>query len=269
MRFRQVLPINASRKMMCAVVAVLSICATSARAAIVFQDNFNRVGPLHGSTPSFTPGGNWTANSGFATDGTKVNASFGFGNFTSSAYVPVPVAVTSGNIYTLSATMLRGLSTDDTAIMIFGFFDATPSWNGGVAVDEGHAIAIAPRNNRPSVNTMLHGSVNAADIGVADGTNGTTFGVRLYETAPNTWAAVAVELSPTNQLIVGQFSPTPISVANIHTIGMISGSLLPPYIDNLTLDVSPVVPEPSTIILGIAGLAGLRLVTLRKKSHRA
>ena len=87
--------------------------------------------------------------------------------------------------------------------MIFGFFDATPSWNGGVPVDEGHAIAIAPRNNRPSVNTMLHGSVNAADIGVADGTNGTTFGVRLYETAPNTWSAVAVELSPTNQVILG------------------------------------------------------------------
>ena len=159
-------------------------------------------------------------------------------DFTTSAYVPLPVAITSGNIYTLSATTYRGLSTDDTAIMIFGFFDATPSWNGGVAVDEGHAVAIAPRNNRAAVSTILNGSFNGTEIGVADGTNGTTFGVRLYETAPNTWSAVAVELSPTNQLILGQ--PTPTSLANIATIGMISGSLLPPYIDNLTLDVTPV-----------------------------
>ncbi len=268
MSFRQVWLHSSFRSMICGGVAWLSICATTVQAATVFQDNFNRVGPLNGSTPSFSAGSNWTANPGFATDGTKVNASFGFTNFTSSAYVPMPVAITSGNIYTLSATMFRGLSTDDTAIMIFGFFDATPSWNGGVPVDEGHAIALAPRNNRASVNTMLHGFVNAADIGVADGTNGTTFGVRLYETAPNAWSAVALELSPTNQLILGQFSPTPISLANIHTIGMISGSLLPPYIDNLTLDVSPV-PEPSTFVLGIASLAGLGLVNLRKKFCRA
>jgi len=68
------------------------------------------------------------------------------------------------------------------------------------------------------------------------------------------------------------FAPTPISLANISTIGMISGSLLPPYIDNLTLDVTPVrdvnpVPEPSTFVLGITGLAGL--VALRKKFPRA
>jgi hypothetical protein len=49
---------------------------------------------------------------------------------------------------------------------------------------------------------------------------------------------------------------------------MISGSLLPPYIDNFTLDVSPV-PEPSAFVLGIAGLAGLRLVSVRKKFRRA
>src|SRR5436190_3575524 len=127
MSFRQELSLSLFRKMMCGVVALLSICATSARAAIVFQDNFNRVGALNGSTPSFTPGGNWTASSGFITDGTKVSGSFGFSDFTTSAYVPMPVAITSGNIYTLSATMLRGLSTDDTAIMIFGFFDAAPS----------------------------------------------------------------------------------------------------------------------------------------------
>ena len=271
MNFRQELPLNLFRKMMYGVVALLSICATSVQAATVFQDNFNRVGPLNGSTPSTTAGSNWTAHPGFSTDGTKVSAAFGLFDFYGAAYVPMPVAITSGNVYTLSATMLRGLSTDDTAIMIFGFFDATPSYNGTVPVDEGHAIAIAPRNNRPSVNTMLHGSVNNADYGVADGTNGTTFGVRLYETAPNTWSAVAVELSPTNQLITGGLSPTPISlarIADIHSIGMISSSLLPPYIDNFTLDVSPVVPEPSTFVLGIAGLAGLRLVTLRKKFPR-
>jgi len=231
------------------------------QATIVFQDNFNRSGPLQGSTPSTTPGGTWTAHPGFATDGSKVNASFGLSAFLESAYVPLPVAITSGNIYTLSATVSRGLSSDDTAIMIFGFFDAAPSWNGGVSVDEGHAIAIAPRNNRPAVQPMLNGSVSATDIPVADGTNGVTYGIRLYETAPNTWSAVAVELTPTNQVI--SFAPTPVSIANIFTIGMISGSLLPPYFDNLTLDVTPV-PEPSTLVLGIAGLAGLGLVTRRK-----
>ena len=263
MSFRQELPLNLFRKMMCGAVALLSICATSARAATVFQDNFNRVGPLNGSTPSTTPGGTWTAQSGFATDGTKVNAGPAF---LQSAYVPMPVTITSGNVYTLSATMFRGLSSDNTAIMIFGFFDATPSWNGSTSVDNGHAIAIAPRNNVPAVQPMLNGFVSASDIPVADGTNGVTYGVRLYETAPNAWSAVAVELTPTNQVI--SFAPTPISLTNIFTIGMISGSTLPPYIDNLTLDVTPV-PEPSTLVLGIAGLAGVGLVTLRKKYRRA
>jgi hypothetical protein len=223
-------------KRMCGVVALLSICATTARAATVIHDNFNRVGPLHGSTPTTTPGSVWTAHSGFATDGNKVNASFSIFGFTEAAYLPLPVPITSGNIYTLSATTYRGLSGDNTAIMIFGFFDATPSWNASAAVDEGHAIAIAPRNNQQGVNSILNGFIGT-DIFVADGTNGVTFGVRLYETAPNQWVAVAVELAPTNQVISSP--PTPISIANIHTIGMISGSLLPPYIDNFTLDVSP------------------------------
>src|SRR5262245_323443 len=271
MSFRQELPLHLFRKMMCGVIALLSLCATSARAEIVWQDNFNRSGPLNGSTPSNTTGGTWTANPGFATDGTRVSAAFGlFDDFTSAAYVPLPVAITSGNIYTLYATMSTGLSTDNTAIMIYGFFDASPSWDGGTSVDNGHAIAIAPRNNVPAVQTMLNGSVSPQDIPVADGTNGVTYGVRLYETAPSVWAAVAVELPPTNQVI--SFAPTPISLANISTIGMISGSLLPPYIDNLTLDVTPVrdvnpVPEPSAFVLGITGLAGL--VTLRKKFFRA
>ncbi len=260
------LPFNLLRKMICGVVVLLSICAMSARAEIVFQDNFNRVGPLNGSTPSTTPGGTWTAHPGFATDGSKVSASFSLSAFIESAYVPMPVAITSGNVYTLSATMTRGLSTDDTAIMIFGFFDAAPSWDGSTTVDEGHAIAIAPRNNRPAVQPMLNGFTSATDISVADGTDGSTFGVRLYETSPDAWSAVAVELSPTNQVI--SFAPTPISLANISSIGMISGSLLPPYIDNLTLDVAPV-PEPSTFALGIAGVAGLGLVTLRKMFPRA
>src|SRR3954466_15417162 len=102
-------------KAMCGAVALLSICATTVQAAIVFQDNFNRVGTLNGSTPSFTAGSNWTAHPGFSTDGTKVSAAFGLFDFKGAAYVPLPVAITSGNIYTLSATMLRGLSTDDTA----------------------------------------------------------------------------------------------------------------------------------------------------------
>lgn len=265
MKFQRETPLNSLPKMLCEVVALTTLSATSACAATVFQDNFDRFGPLNGSMPSLTAGANWTATPGFSTDGTKVSAAFGFNDFTTAAYVPMPVAITSGNVYTLSATTFRGLSTDSRAIMIFGFFDAAPSWDAGVAVDEGHAIAIAPRNNLASINTMLHGFVNASETGVPDGTNGTTFGVRLYETAPNAWSAVALELAPTNQLILGSFSPTPISVANIQAIGMISGSLLPPYIDNFTLDVSPVVPEPSMLVLGISGLAVLRLGAQRKR----
>jgi hypothetical protein len=238
MTFRQRLPLCLFRKKMCGALAWLSLCATTVQAAIVLQDNFDRSGPLNGSTPSTTPGGAWTAHSGFATDGSKVNASFSLSAFRVAAYVPMPVTITSGNIYTLSATTSRGQSSDDTAIMMFGFFDAAPSWDASPSLDEGHAIAIAPRNNRPSVQSILNGSFSATDIAVADGTNGVTFGVRLYETAPNAWSAVAVELAPTNQVI--SFAPTPISLANIFTIGMISASLLPPYIDNFTLDVTPV-----------------------------
>lgn len=236
-----------------------SLGLAHASAAIVFQDNFNRSGLLNGSTASTSAGSSWiTTSNGFTTDGSKVSASFGLSDFLSSAYVPLPIAITSGNVYTLYATTFRGLSTDDTAIMIFGFFDALPSWNGGTAVDEGHAIAIAPRNNRPSLNAMLNGFTNPTDASVPDGTNGTTLGVRLYETSPGAWNAVAVEIAPTSQLILGQASPTPVSIANIQSIGMISGSLLPPYIDNFTLDVSPV-PEPCTLAaLGLGALAVMR-----------
>ena len=155
----------------------------------------------------------------------------------SVAYVPMPVTITSGNVYTLSATMFRGLSEDDTAIMIFGFFDASPSWNGSVSVDEGHAIAIAPRNNKPRFNpcSMVLSAPPTSLWWMAP--TGSLMACTC-RTAPNAWSAVAVELAPTNQVI--SFAPTPISLTNIFTIGMISGSTLPPYIDNLTLDVTPV-----------------------------
>lgn len=216
-------------------VTLISIYATAVQAETVVHDNFNRIGTLNGTAPTITPGSAWTAHPGFATDGTRVNAAFSLFGFTEAAYLPLPVPITSGNIYTLSATTQRGLSTDNTAIMIFGFFDAMPSWNASAAVDEGHAIAIAPRNNQSGVNNILNGFIGT-DIFVADGTNGVTFGVRLYETSPNQWVAVAVELAPTDQVISSP--PTPVSIANIHSIGMISGSLLPPYIDNFTFDVS-------------------------------
>lgn len=239
------------------VVAAVFASSSSVHATIVFQDDFNRTGPLNGSTPSMTAGSNWTAHPGFSTDGTKVSAAFGLFEFTVPAYVPMPVAITSGNVYTLSATMHRGLSTDNLAIMIFGFFDATPDYTnyGSGFVDGGNAIAIAPRNNRPGIAPMLNGATYISDIPVADGTDGVTFGVRLYETSPNAWSAVAVELAPTNQLLLSPVSPVPISIANIHSIGMISSSLLPPYIDNFTLDVSPVVPEPSSAMLCALGIA--------------
>jgi hypothetical protein len=40
------------------------------------------------------------------------------------------------------------------------------------------------------------------------------------------------------------------------------------YVDDLTINTAAV-PEPSTFILGIVGLAGLGFVTLRKKFRRA
>lgn len=240
----------------------LSVCIAQAGASIVFQDNFNRTGLLNGSTASTSAGSNWTTTSnGFTTDGSKVVGSFGLGDFKSSAFVPLPVVFTSGFVYTLSATVFRGASTDDTAIMIFGFFDALPSWDGNNAVDEGHAIAIAPRNNRNSLNPMLNGFTSPTDITVADGTNGTTLGVQIYETAPNAWSARAIELSPTAQILTGSGSPVAVSLSNIHTIGMISGALLPPNIDNFTLDVAPV-PEPAT--LAALGLGAVALIRRRR-----
>lgn len=51
----------------------------------------------------------------------------------------------------------------------------------------------------------------------------------------------------TNQLILSSVSPVPISLANIHSIGMISGSLLPPT-STIPLDVTQV-PEPNSLAL--------------------
>jgi hypothetical protein len=71
MSLGQKLPLCSLRMMVCGALALLSISTTTARATIVFQDNFNRSGPLNGSTPSLSAGSNWTAHPGFSTDGTK------------------------------------------------------------------------------------------------------------------------------------------------------------------------------------------------------
>ncbi|MGE4138218.1 MAG: PEP-CTERM sorting domain-containing protein [Pirellulales bacterium] len=129
-------------------------------------------------------------------------------------------------------------------------------------------VASAPERDAVGRGRQQAAIGNISDIPVADGTDGVTFGVRLYETAPNAWSAVAVELAPTNQLILqSAASPVPISIANIHTIGMISGALLPPYIDNFALDVTPV-PEPNSLALlgfGALGMLCHRLFRSRRK----
>jgi len=156
--------------------------------------------------------------------------------FLQAASMPLPVTITSGSVYTISATTFYdAASSDDLGYMMFGFFDNAPVYDGSTTFDHGNAIAIGPRNNRNALANILDGHYLSSDFNAPDGTNGNTYGVRLYESSPGFWVADAVELAPHAQVLSSQ---TPVNIAPLATIGMISASTSPPFLDNFTLESS-------------------------------
>ncbi len=227
--------------------------AMRSSATTVLYDNFNRSGALNGTAPTINNGQTWTATGAFSTDGTRV---VGAGAFLQAAYLPLPTAIQSGFVYTLSATVYFNPATNDnTGFMLIGFFDSTPSWDGSTTYDGGRTIGMGPRSGVNSVADARDGHTHPSDIASPDGTNGVTFGLRLAESAPNVWMADVLELAPNSRVLtaIAPYTSTPVSVSQIATIGLLSASTNSPFIDNFTLDVSPAVPEPGTVALVLGG----------------
>lgn len=244
-------------------------------AAIIFQDDFNRSGSLNGSTPSFGSAAQWTATASFTTNGAQLDTN---NTFLQAAYLPLPVPIESGYIYTLYATTYHNpgpvnTPADPSGFVMFGFFDSAPAYAAGFSVDNGNAIAIGPRDGQSTVEPLLNGHING-DVVAPSGTNGVTFGVQLRETAPNSWVANVVDLTsglPGTFLLTpgGNSVETPVSLGSISTIGFISAASYPPYIDNLTLDRTPVagaaVPEPLSILTWAGVIASSAVFGVRRR----
>jgi autotransporter-associated beta strand protein len=111
-----------------ALVAAL-VTITTASAATIYQDDFNRTGVLNGSTPTITTGGNTWSAANWTTDGTSASLASG-GWLGLLAFNP-----TVGNTYTLTATLNPTFSDvgDPTEWFVLGFTDrsATDNWFAG------------------------------------------------------------------------------------------------------------------------------------------
>lgn len=250
---------------------LLTVGAAQLSATTVLYDNFDRSGALNGTAPTINTGQTWTATSAFSTDGTRV---VGAGAFLQAAYLPLPVSIQSGFIYTLSATVYFNPATNDnTGFMLIGFFDSTPSWDGSSTYDGGRTIGMGPRSGLNAVADARDGHTHPSDIGSPDGTNGVTFGLRLSESAPDVWMADVLELAPNSRVLtaIAPFTSTPVSISQIATIGLLSASTNSPFIDNFTLDVSPAVPEPSTLGLILSGamvVASSKRIRSNRKANK-
>jgi hypothetical protein len=221
-----------------------------ASAAIIYQDNFDRIGILNGSEPTITTEGNQWRSSNWTTDGTSATlASGGWLGL-------LDFAPTVGNTYTLTATLNPTFSAvgNNTEWFVLGFTDrsATDSWfAGNTTASAGYRIngetfafnGPATGGSLGSFGTYTAGSPQTISV-ILDAKNASS---ALWTTEVKVNGATMI--SPT---ALG-FTPT------INYVGIGSGGA-GGFIDDFSLTV---VPEPSTYALVLGGIATLLLIRRR------
>ena len=229
-------------KLLSSALLVSSLLAASAHAGIVIFDDFNRSGPLAGSSTS-GPGGSWVGGAAnYTTTGTLLNiASSGGGGGSYQS-----ISLLTNTTYTLSAD-LRNNTAGSVDWIGFGFGTNSGQVGSGDAVlleGTGKAYAYEVGSNQ--------GVGYASDIGLAKG----SFSIVL--TTGNTLGASHVEYFR-NGTSFGAYHSTNASLftrAFVQDSATVAGS-----IDNFTLTATAV-PEPSSLLL--LSIAGLGLVRRRR-----
>jgi hypothetical protein len=221
-----------------------------ASAAVIYQDDFNRIGVLNGSEPTITTEGNAWRSLNWNTDGSAA-VTVQPGYMAILDFTPV-----TGNVYTLSASMNAASPAGSPNWLALGFTDrnATDNW----FVGERNSASVFPRvsnNEYPDFYTLGPGSSGITSFGnFEDGVH--LYSITLDTTALNSADWTASYSVDGNQVIAPTrlgYNPT------INYVGFASNDAFG-TIDNFSLTV---VPEPSTYALVLGGIATLLLIRRR------
>ncbi|MGC9261218.1 MAG: PEP-CTERM sorting domain-containing protein, partial [Phycisphaerae bacterium] len=244
-----------------AVAAVVGLAgAASASAVTIYADNFtgSASAPLAGTSPSTDltsatwSGSGWYANG--ATNGVDTS------NTANLAYLPI--SVSDGNVYTISAVLDPNAGTNGDWFAI-GFSTPGGIWGGGpgpaillgnTGTAKGYAVGVTTGayNNSASNNTFPLDKLAQVSLDTTSSNwtatysyDGTTIATYTYTGASGTYP-----------------NPAGSDVAFIYSYGQ------PGSVSDFSV-TGPAVPEPAT--LGLTGVGGIALLLLGRKraAHRS
>lgn len=224
----------------------LALAATSAQAAVIYQDDFSGDGTanLAGTTPDTTTGGNtWIASTDWKNDGSLAGA-VNAGDNAFLAFTP-----STGTVYTLTVSLATPSgSTNATAWGAVGFtadnlltdFDFWQSTNNA-------SPWVLYRQNTQVV-TLDGPGVSGTNTGVGNFSGPITYSIVLDTTIASDWTA---------QWLVNGTEVRPAESIGTPTINYVGlGGALGADVDFSSFSLE-VIPEPSAVLLGGFGLLAL------------
>jgi hypothetical protein len=222
-----------------------------ASAAVIYQDDFNRIGVLNGSEPTITTEGNQWRSSNWTTDGSAATVSAG------GLMAILPFTPVTGYVYTLSASMNPTTPAGSPSWFALGFTgrNATDNWFAG-GPSSASIFARVSNDVYPDFYALGPDTGGIGNLGnYADGV-AHVYSISLNTTAINSADWTASYSVDGNQVIAPTrlgYNPTInyVGFGNDATGGTIS---------NFSLTV---VPEPSTYALVLGGIATLLLIRRR------
>ena len=242
----------------CALIAG-PMCVSSADAAPIYEDSFDRVGMLDGSAPDIGPAGvTWTANEDVLTDGSTANA-------TDIRTMYLPFTPAAGHVYELSVDVHLDPAGGSNWYGL-AFMGASPGTESSIASFGGFPDTdprpgmILRHNGEQVLSRQASGDGELADTRLQTHnvptpyTGIVTMKLVLDTTAPEwavTWA-VNDDIWRTDTYVTN-----PENIASVGVSASAAAEDLVYRFDNFTL-----IPEPAS--LALVGLGGLLLIRRRR-----
>ena len=238
-----------------AALAGLALAASSAHAATIYSETFSGLGTdvLNGTTPD-EGGGLWVASTDWQADGSIAGSTSGTDD--DSAFLTF--APTSGNVYTLSATVTQPTSVSDTTVWVGLGFTAS-NVTGSHTSDAG--FWSAPNNASPWMLYRSNSEVKTfagpgVTVSEAEGNYGGTITMSIeLDTTAAQWTAEWFVDGSSVRVVDYSTNPTITHVG----FGRENGAS-----STLTSFSLTAIPEPGAYAL-LAGLTGLVFVMLRRR----
>lgn len=244
---------------------MLGMAASTASAGIIYQDSFGGTGALNGATPTVDNGSSatWTAATQWSDSGYFNANTQGAGRATAQlGFTP-----TTGNVYTLSATVSLTSGANPAAYLSLGFLSTSSStalnngWDSPTPTDPIAApwVLVTIGDNAGTIYTGPGTQVNGTGFttGQTGDLTNDTFELVLNTTAP-TWT---YQVYNEGTLVSGA---NPIQLpagTTINYVGMQGASAIG-TVSNFELSS---VPEPATLGLMGVGAIGLLLIGRKRK----